>query len=77
MLNGDFIRNMDNDRLGRFLFTWGINTMVSFMEQGGCGPMDAKELREWLDADEFICNQTRVGKDFIYDQNFNLKREGD
>lgn len=75
MKNGDYIRNMDNDRLSRFLWTFCLNTMSSFMQYGGMRVMDGKQLREWLDKEDFICEQTLVGEDMFYDQEFNIKEE--
>lgn len=77
MTNGDFIRDMDNDRLARFLWTWGINTLTSFMTDGGTKVFDAQQLRNWLDSEEFECIQTHVNSDFIYDTHFNLKEHED
>ena len=73
MKNGDYIRAMDNDRLSRFLWIWSINTVSSFLQHGGTQLMDARQLEEWMDKDEFVCVETEVGKDFIFDQDFNLK----
>ena len=77
MTNGDFIRDMDNDRLARFLWTWGINTLTSFMIDGGTKVFDAQQLRKWLDGEEFECIQSHVSSDFIYDNDFNLKEHED
>ena len=75
MTNGNFIRDMDNDRLARFLWTWGINTLTSFMTDGGTKVFDAQQLRNWLDGEEFECIQSHVSSDFIYDNDFNLKEQ--
>ena len=77
MKNGDFIRSLDNDRMSRFLFMWSINCISSFMEQGGAGLMNGLDLRKWMDSEEFVCAETKVGERFPFDQEFNMKREAD
>lgn len=77
MSNGDFIRDMNDDRLARFLWTWGLNTLTSFLTDGGTKVFDAQQLRNWLDGEEFECIQTHVNSDFIFDNNFNLKEQED
>ena len=76
MKNGDYIRSLDDDRLARLLFIWGINTLSLFLEYGGLRVMDAKQIRDWLDKLDFMCDQTLVPKDFVFGQDFFLK-EGD
>ncbi|MBP3772442.1 MAG: hypothetical protein J6I53_07115 [Treponema sp.] len=76
MTNGDFIRSLDDDRMSRFLFNWSINCVSSFLEQGGAGLMNGIDLRKWMDSDEFICNETKVEEGFAFDQEFNMKWEG-
>lgn len=73
MKNRDFIRSLDDDRMARFLYTWSINCVTSFLQHGGLYLMNAKEMREWLDSTEFVCEETRVAEDFVFDQNFNLR----
>lgn len=73
MKNGDYIREMDNDRLTHFLWMWTINTLTIFMSGRMAESMNADELRKWMDSDRFLCSQTRVGDGFAYGQDFNLK----
>lgn len=75
MFNGDYIREMDNDRLARFLWTFEINTINSFFHFGGEKLKDAAELRSWLDkgTEEFVCDETVVNPYFVFDQDFRLK----
>lgn len=73
MKNGDYIRQMDDDRLQRFLWTWGINTISSFLQFGGMKLMDAKMIREWLDSEDFEREETKVHEEFIFNQEFNLR----
>ena len=74
MKYGDYIRNMNNQRLASFLFMWGINTLTSFMEAGGMEVMNAKELREWMEKEDFKCRQTQIGKDFMLNDDFSIKQ---
>ena len=76
MINGDYIRNMDDDRLARFLMIWQINFLSMFFESGFEKTMDAKQLREWVGSDKWECEAVHVNDDFIFDSAFNL-REGD
>lgn len=71
MTNGDKIRSMTDEQLVRFLWTFKINSMMIFFTDGQ--GMDAKDLDDWIKSTEFVCRDTEVGEDFIYDQDFNLK----
>ncbi len=73
MSNADKIRNMTDDQLARFLWTWKINSTTLFLAQGGQDSMTAKEMREWISSDNWVCPENRVGEDFLYDQDFNPK----
>ena len=73
MTNADKIRQMSDEQLSRFLWIWKINSITTFLTQGG---MNAKDVREWLDqtTDTFICTETFVGDDYIFDQDFKDKQ---
>lgn len=73
MSNADKIRNMTDDQLARFLWTWKINSVTLFLAQGGQDSMTAKEMQEWLHSNDWVCPENKVGEDFLYDQDFNLK----
>ena len=75
--NGDYIRQMDNDRLARFLFIWQVNFISMFFQSGFTETMDAKELAEWVKGNKWACKEVEVGEDFIFDSEFNLKGEQD
>jgi len=77
MSNGDYIRAMDNDRLARFLFIWNVNFITMFLESGFTKTMNAKELREWMESDKWDCDAVKVGDDFCFDSDFNLKEGTD
>lgn len=73
MSNADKIRNMTDDQLARFLWTWKINSVSLFLTQGGQDSMTAKEMQEWISSDNWVCPENKVAEDFLYDQEFNLK----
>ena len=75
--NGDYIRQMDNDRLARFLFIWQVNFISMFFESGFTDTMNAQQLKEWIRSNEWACKEVEVGEDFVFDSEFNLKGEQD
>lgn len=78
MTNGEKIRNMTDEQLYRFLWTFKTNSVALFLEFGGQNQMNATELKEWIKADDstFVCNETYVEEGMTYDQNFNWRKEG-
>ena len=72
MTNGDKIRNMTDEQLRLFLWTWTINTVSGFLQYGGKGAMNAADLKEWVkaDASTFVCRETLVAEGFAYNQDF-------
>ena len=75
MKNGDYIRSLDDDKLARFLWIWSINYLSGFMKDGGAGLMNCSNLRKWMDSEQFVCEETKVPDEFVFDQNFELKGE--
>ena len=75
--NGDYIRQMDNDRLARFLFIWQVNFISMFFESGFTDTMNAQQLKEWIRSNVWACKEVEVGEDFVFDSEFNLKGEQD
>lgn len=75
MTNADKIRQMSDEQLSRFLWIWKINSITTFLTQGGMNSMNAKDMREWLGqtTDSFVCTETFVGDDYIFDQDFRDK----
>ena len=75
MKNADYIRSLDDEKLARFLWTWGINSLTSFLQYGGEKLMNARELQYWLEKDtkDFVCEETHVSDEMAYDQEFNIK----
>lgn len=76
MTNSEKIRQFDDEQLARFLWIWKINSVATFLTQGGMNSMDAKDMRAWLDqtTDTFICTETFVGDDYTFDQDFKDKK---
>ena len=76
MTNSEKIRQFDDEQLARFLWIWKINSVTTFLIQGGMNSMNAKDMREWLDqtTDTFICTETFVGDDYTFDQDFKDKQ---
>ena len=77
MSNADKIRSMTDEQLQRFLWTWKVNSIESFLESGGQKIMDAKETEIWIkdDASTFLCTETMVGENFTFDQDFVEKEQ--
>lgn len=77
MTNADKIRQMNDEQLARFLWIWKINSVTTFLTQGGMNSMDAKDMREWVGqtTETFVCTETFVGDDYIFDQDFNDKAD--
>lgn len=80
MTNAEKIRQMTDEQMGRFLWIWKINSITGFLENGGQGGMNAKEIEKWLNQSEdtFVCLETHVdSNDWIFDQDFNIKAVSD
>lgn len=76
MTNAEKIRQFDDKQLARFLWIWKINSISTFLANGGMGSMNGKDMYEWLDqtTDTFVCTETFVGDDYIFDQDFRDKQ---
>lgn len=75
MKNAEKIRQFNDKQLARFLWTWKINSISTFLANGGMGSMNLKDMDEWLDqtTDTFVCIETFVGDDYMFDQDFKVK----
>ena len=49
MTNAEKIRQFDDKQLARFLWIWKINSICTFLANGGKGSMNAKDMDEWLE----------------------------
>ena len=75
MKNADVIRSFTDEQLSNFLWTWKINAIMNFLENGGQRGMNAKELHDWLkQKDGFVCDDTHVNEDFVFNQDFLEKK---
>ena len=78
MTNAEKIRQMSDRQLARFLWIWKINSVSAFLANGGYGSMNAADIGSWVDEDAedtFVCTETYVGDDYIFDQDFNTKAD--
>ena len=76
LTNADKIRNMTDEELNNFLWTFKVNQLSLFFEHGFTKSMDWKQQMEWLQReDDFIVPETLVPEGMTYDQNFKLKEE--
>ena len=74
--NADIIRNMTDEELNNFLWTFKMNQLSLFYEHGFTKTMDWKQQMGWLQReDDFIVPETLVPEDMSYDQNFKEKEE--
>ena len=74
--NADIIRNMSDEELNNFLWTFKLNQLTLFYESGFTKTMDWKQQMEWLQSeDNFVVPETLVPEGMTYDQNFKLKEE--
>ena len=76
MSNADRIRNMTDEELNNFLWTFKINQLSLFFEHGFTKSMDWKQQMGWLQSeDNFVVPETLVPEGMTYDQNFKVKEE--
>ncbi len=77
--NADKIRNMTDEELNLFLWTFKTNHLLLFMTHETHETrrtMTVPEQLEWLQReDDFIVPETLVPEGMTYDQNFKLKEE--
>lgn len=74
--NADIIRNMSNEELNNFLWTFKINQLSLFFEHGFTKSMDWKQQMEWLQQEDgFVTPETTVDPSMVYGQDFKAKEE--
>lgn len=74
--NADRIRNMTDEELNNFLWTFKTNQLTLFFENGFTKTMGWKQQMEWLQSeDNFVVPETLVPEGVTYDQNFKAKEE--
>lgn len=76
MSNADIIRNMSDEELNNFLWTFKVNQLSLFFEHGFTKSMDWKQQMEWLQQkDGFVTPETAVDPSMVYGQDFKAKEE--
>ena len=74
--NADKIRNMTDEELCNFLWTFKINHLSLFFDKGFTQTMDWKQQMEWLrQEDGFVVPETTVDPSMVYGQDFKAKEE--
>ena len=76
MSNADKIRNMTDEELCNFLWTFKINQLSLFFDKGFTQTMDWKQQMEWLQQENgFVVPETTVDPSMVYGQDFKAKEE--
>ena len=74
--NADKIRNMTDEELNNFLWTFKTNQLGLFFDKGFTQTMDWKQQMEWLQRkDGFVSPETTVDPSMVYGQDFKAKEE--
>ena len=74
--NADKIRNMTDEELNNFLWTFKTNQLGLFFDKGFTQTMDWKQQMEWLQRkDGFVIPETTVDPSMVYGQDFKAKEE--
>ena len=73
MNNAERIRNFTDDQMENFLFNWGLTYISGFMEGGGAGVMNGRDIHKWLRDSDFACPHTTVGEGFNFDSSFRTR----
>ena len=74
--NADIIRNMTDEELNNFLWTFKVNQLSLFFEHGFTKTMDWKQQMGWLQQEGgFVTPETTVDPSMVYGQDFKAKEE--
>lgn len=74
--NADKIRNMTDEELNNFLWTFKMNQLSLFYEHGFTKTMDWKQQMGWLQQEDgFVIPETTVDSSMVYGQDFKAKEE--
>lgn len=74
--NADKIRNMSDEELNNFLWTFKVNQLSLFFEHGFTKSMDWLEQLAWLQQEDgFVTPETTVDPSMVYGQDFKAKEE--
>ena len=78
MTNADIIRNMTDEELNNFLWTFKTNQLALFFDKGFTRTMGWKQQMEWLQQEDgFVVPETTVDPSMVYGQDFKDKEETD
>ena len=76
LTNADRIRNMSDEELNNFLWTFKTNQLGLFFDKGFTQTMDWKQQMEWLQQEDgFVISETTVDPSMVYGQDFKAKEE--
>ena len=74
--NADIIRNMSDEELNNFLWTFKTNQLGLFFDKGFTQTMDWKQQMEWLQQEDgFVTPEKTVDPSMGYGQDFKAKEE--
>ena len=74
--NADKIRNMTDEELNNFLWTFKVNQLSLFFEHGFTKTMDWKQQMAWLQQEDgFVIPETTVDPSMMYGQDFKAKED--
>ena len=74
--NADKIRNMSDEELNNFLWTFKTNQLGLFFDKGFTQTMDWKQQMAWLQQEDgFVIPETTVDPSMVYGQDFKAKED--
>ena len=74
--NADKIRNMTDEELNNFLWTFKTNQLGLFFNHEFAQTMDRKQQMAWLQQEDgFVIPETTVDPSMVYGQDFKAKEE--
>ena len=74
--NADIIRNMSDEELNNFLWTFKTNQLSLFFNYGFKQTMNWPEQLVWLQKEDgFVIPETTVDPSMVYGQDFKAKEE--
>ena len=74
--NADIIRNMTDEELNNFLWTFKLNQLTLFYESGFTKTMNWPDQLAWLQQEGgFVTPETTVDPSMVYGQDFRAKEE--
>ena len=78
LTNADIIRNMTDEELNNFLWTFKTNQLGLFFNHGFAQTMNWPDQLAWLQQEDgFVIPETTVDPSMVYGQDFKAKEETD